>query len=99
MGLPKSEVYSWRVSPALKSRLEDEARRQQRTVAAMLDELVLAQLDLRNRERGVEDERQRELQASAAAFAGRLAGTDPQRATHARAQVRARLRARHGARR
>lgn len=96
--MPKTEVYSWRVSAAVKSRLEDAARRERRTVAAVLDELVRLHLALKEQSESEDDVRQRELHTAAARFAGRLAGRDPERATDARGQIRNRLRSRHGAR-
>jgi hypothetical protein len=37
----KSEVYTWRVSPSTKASLEEEARSSNRSVARLLDEIVL----------------------------------------------------------
>ena len=36
----KSEVYTWRVSPAMKASLEEAARCTNRSVAKLLDEIV-----------------------------------------------------------
>jgi len=91
----KTEVYSWRVTAAVKSRLEETARRERRTVAALLDEIVTGHLDVRGRDAGQED-RQRQLHARAARFAGCLAGTDPGRSGSVRERVRAHLRRGHG---
>ena len=88
----KTEVYSWRVSSALKGRLEDAARRERRSMAALLEELVELQLALKERGQGEDDGRQRELHANAAAYAGVIAGTDPQRSKAVRTAVRSRLR-------
>ena len=94
----KTEVYSWRVSTALKSRLEDAARRERKTIAAMLDELVRLHLDLKEHGQTEDDARQRELHAAAARFAGSFEGGDPTRASRAREIIRERLRKRHAAR-
>ena len=43
----KTEVYSWRLSPAKKRALEDQARAQGQTVAQLLDRLteeIMAQI-------------------------------------------------------
>lgn len=92
--MSKTAVYSWRVSPALKGRLEDAARRQRVSVASLLEELVELQLTLK--ERGVieDDGRQRELHAAAAAYAGVIAGANPRRSATVRAAVRNRLQSR-----
>jgi hypothetical protein len=86
----KSEVYSWRVSPALKAGLEESARRQRRPVAAVLEQLVRRYLAS-----GADQDEaaQQRLHARAARFAGRLTGST-RRAANARALVRQRLRRR-----
>lgn len=92
----KSEVYTWRVSPATKASLEETARSQRRTVAQLLDEMVAERLGVSDPEREREHDRQRRLHARAARFAGRIAGTDSRRSERVRALVRARLSGRHG---
>jgi hypothetical protein len=88
----KTEVYTWRVSRALKVGLEEVARAQRRTVAQLLDEIVAEHLQAAGRGSRGEAERQRRLHAQAARFAGRLSGSDPDRASRASELVRARLR-------
>ena len=88
----KSEVYTWRVSPALKADLEEAARASRHTVAQLLDEIVTEHLQGAHRRRGSEADEQRRLHLKAAAFAGRMAGGNPRRAEKARDLVRARLR-------
>lgn len=88
----KSEVYTWRVSPALKMSLEEEARATRRPLAEILDEIVVEHLRKAVRKSGLDDERQRRLHERAARFAGRISGGDPTRAERARDLVRARLR-------
>ena len=94
----KTEVYSWRVSPALKAGLEEAARAERRSVADLLDEIVGEHLEGVRRIRGSESERQRRLHEQAAAFAGRISGSDSRRAERSRGLVRARLRRASGAR-
>jgi hypothetical protein len=87
----KSEVYSWRVAPALKASLEDAARGGRRSLADLLNEITARYLDAQ----GGRDEdagEQSRLQARARRFAGRLRGTDPRRSTRVRSLVRGRLR-------
>src|SRR5262245_40458016 len=94
----KSEVYTWRVSPALKASLEEAARAERRSVADLLDEIVGEHLQGRGAgER--EQDRQRRLHRQAALFAGRISGGDPRRAERSSELVRSRLRRLRRARR
>lgn len=95
----KTEVYTWRVAPALKAGLEEAARAERRSVAELLDEIVGEHLQgARRGGRGSESQRQRRLHEQAAAFAGRISGSDPRRAERAGRLVRARLRRASGGR-
>jgi hypothetical protein len=94
----KTEVYTWRVSPALKASLEEAARAERRSVADLLDEIVGEHLEGARRQRGSEPERQRRLHLQAALFAGRISGSDSRRAERSRDLIRARLRRAAGAR-
>ncbi len=88
----KTEVYTWRVSRALKVSLEEVARAERRTVAQLLDQIVAEHLQaLGSSDRG-EAGRQRRLHAQGARFAGRIFGRDPDRAARASERVRAHLR-------
>ena len=87
----KSEVYTWRVSSAMKASLEEAARNTNRSVAKLLDEIVAERLDATGRTGEAEMDNQRRLHVRAARFAGRLSGTDPRRGETAKARVRARL--------
>lgn len=89
---PKTEIYTWRLSPALKAGLEEAARAQGRSVAELLDEIVAEKLQALEDAAGEDDGRQRQLHARAASFAGCLSGVDSQRSARARALVRERLR-------
>jgi len=87
----KTEVYTWRLSPVTKAALEEAARRQNRSVADLLEEIVADKLGQTIAEAETEAERQRELHARAARFAGQLFGADPGRAERAASRVRDRL--------
>lgn len=87
----KSEVYTWRVSAAMKADLEEAARKTNRSVARVLDEIVAERLDATSRTAEAESDTQRRLHVRAARFAGRFSGTDPRRGKTAKARVRARL--------
>ena len=87
----KTEIYSWRVSPELKSGLEREARRRKLSLSAVLD--LAANEWLNKSDSGSESaEEQRRLHASAARVIGSLAGSDPTRSQTARHSIRERLR-------
>jgi hypothetical protein len=87
----RSEVYSWRVSPALKTSLEESARRERRPVSRLLEEIVQGYLARRS-EPGHDVAVQQRLHARVARFAGCIAGNQRRRAENARALVRSRLR-------
>lgn len=91
----KTEVYSWRVSPDLKTSLEREARRRKISVSAVLDQA--AEEWLKRSGAGNEgDEEQRRLQRAASECFGVLASGNPRRSETVRQAVRQRLRTRHG---
>jgi predicted transcriptional regulator len=89
--MSKTEVYSWRVSPAMKRRLDELARRERRSVASLLEEIVAAHIDAHGADTPGDAAHQRTLHRSAARFAGCMEGSDPQRSATARARVQARL--------
>ena len=89
----KSEVYKWCLSPVSKAALEEAARKQNRSIADLLEEIVSANLSQSGRESDAE--RQRALHARAAEFAGCITGDDSRRAERARELVRTRLKKRN----
>jgi hypothetical protein len=91
----KSEVYSWRLSPATKSSLEEAARREQATVAALLERIVTDWLSSHRLERSQEESEQRRLHAAAARTLGTIRGSNSSRSEQVRRTVRARLAKRH----
>ena len=95
--MPKSEVYSWRVSPELKDRLMRAAHARNSSLAELLDEITTAWL-LQQQDPD-EERQQRALQEAARSFVGRLAGNDPHRAEQASERVKQKLRERRRARR
>ncbi len=99
--MTKNEVYSWRVASDTKMALENEARREGTTVAAVLDRLVRERLAERRRA-AVEDEaEQKRLHAAAVATFGTIRGGGGQSATNERvhAVIRKHLEQRYGRRR
>ena len=97
--MTKSEVYSWRVLPEIKTALEWEARRQRTTVAAVIDLMAKEWLAARRASSASDDGEQAALQAAAAASFGSIAGGNPRRAERARIAVQKRLEKRHDRRR
>jgi predicted nuclease of restriction endonuclease-like (RecB) superfamily len=91
----KTAVYSWRLSPTLKSTLEETARRERATVAALLERIVTEWVTTHRLEKNPEDEEQQRLQAAAARTFDTTQGADPNRSMRGRATVRARLAKRH----
>ena len=94
----RSEVYTWRVSRALKTSLEEAARSERRSVAGLLEEIVTDHLRRAGERDGTDRERQRRLHQRAARFAGRFASGKAGRAEASRELVRERLRRRVRAR-
>ncbi len=92
----KTEVYSWRLSPRLKSELEEAARAGHKSVSELLEQIAQDWLEhSRGRDEG-EDERQLRIRSEALRFVGTLHGGDPNRAASARSEVRDRIARRHG---
>jgi hypothetical protein len=89
----KSEVYSWRVSPALKASLEDAARRERSSVARLLEKIV--EDHLRENRAASDDDEQERIRARVRRFGGAIAGSDPTRASRVSELVRARLLRKH----
>jgi hypothetical protein len=91
----KSEVYSWRVSPELKAKLEEAARDEHTSLARLLEKIVREWLG-RARPEGDDGEEQRRLHEEAAPFIGKIRGQDPRRAREASQRVREKLKKGHG---
>lgn len=93
----KTEIYSWRLDPGLKSSLEHTARARGRSVAALLDEIVRSWLDREVAGMVDEQEAQRRLHAEARKSFGTLQGGDELLAEQASERLRRKLRERHAA--
>jgi hypothetical protein len=94
--MQKTEVYSWRLSPRLKSDLEEAARAEQKSMAELLEEIAQEWLERFRESNGDDDERQRILHEASMKFIGSIHGDDPHRAENARSEVRKRIAERHG---
>jgi hypothetical protein len=94
--MAKTEVYSWRVDPQIKMALEEEARSQGKSVAAVLDTIAKQWLQRRKRNNGDDEAEQARLHAKVMKLAGSISGGDPHRSEKVRESVRERLRERYG---
>jgi hypothetical protein len=94
--MPKTEVYSWRLSPGLKGQLEEAARTEQKSMAELLEDIAQEWLERFRDSNGDDAERQRILHEAAMRCAGTIHGNDSNRAQNARSLVRAQIARRHG---
>lgn len=93
----KTEVYSWRVSPDVKSALEAEARREKISLGALLDKMARRWIKDCEAERPDDDAEQARLHAAAAKFAGALRlGGGPYTNEVVRKRIQERLAKKHG---
>lgn len=92
----KTEAYSWRLDPNLKSALEHAARTRGSSVARLLEEIVGSWLE-RMAETEDDGEVQRRLHAEARKAFGTLERGDLLLAEEAGKRVRSKLRERHAA--
>ena len=91
----KTEVYSWRVSPDIKTGLEREARRRKISVSAALH-LAARDWLLKTSMANQDDEAQYRLKRAASRWLGALASGDAQRSEKVSQTVRQRLRRGYG---
>lgn len=94
--MSKTEVYSWRLSPRLKSDLEEAARAEQKSMAELLEEIAGEWLERFRDSNGDDEERQRILHEAGMKFIGSIQGNDLAHAEDARSEVRKRIAQRHG---
>lgn len=93
--MPKTEVYSWRLSLPLKVELEDAAQSEDKSLAELLEQIAREWLERSRRSESFEEQEEL-MRAAAMKCAGSIEGKDPGRAENARALVRARIASRHG---
>ena len=90
----KTEVYSWRISPATKAVIENEARREKTTVAALLDRITKEWIG--SRQGQTDDAEQARLHAKVNKTIGTISGHTLKRSQRVRESVRRRLKRRYG---
>jgi hypothetical protein len=84
----KTEVYSWRISSATKSLLEDEARRRGTSTAGVLEDITTKWFAENRNGNSNEDAEQAALRQRVMATVGTIRGGDPRRAWRAGELVR-----------
>jgi len=89
--MTRTEVYSWRLSAALKAALEDVARARGISVSALIEEATREWLGVHADEILDGDSEQERLRTRAMRVVGSIRGGDPDRASEARTRVRRRL--------
>src|SRR5689334_5824829 len=94
----KSEVYSWRVSAELKADLEAEARRQNVSLARLLEQVSRDWLDDRRRHPNSDAAEQERLHAAARKAIGTIPSDNPRRSQMVRELVRERLKQKYAGR-
>ena len=91
----KTETFTWRVSPEVKSALEREARHEKVTLAALLDQVTRQWLHDRRAKSAGDLAGQSKLRAEAAKSIGEIAGENPFRSESVRVLIRERLARKH----
>jgi hypothetical protein len=92
----KSDVYSWRLSPARKAALEQAARAERTTIAEILERATDEWMRSRQPADDADEREQARLRSTAARFVGSIRGGDPDRSRRARIRVRSILAQRRG---
>ena len=96
--MERTEVYSWRLDPELKSALEAAARAQATTVSRLLDRIASEWISREADSRDAVEE-QRRIRARAMRYVGSIHGKDPRRAGEASQRVGVILGRKHARRR
>jgi hypothetical protein len=84
----KSEVYSWRVSADRKAELEGEARREGKSLSALLDHVTADWLAQRRNGDSDDDKQQAALRKRVMATVGTIRSDDPTRSQRTSELVR-----------
>jgi predicted DNA-binding protein len=84
----KTTVYSWRLSVELKTHLEEQARTEGKSVAALLEEFASHGLNGRRNGQFDDEAEQAAIRKRAAAAIGSISGGDPTRSSRASELVR-----------
>lgn len=90
----KTDVYSWRVTPARKIALENRARQEGASLAQLLDRITQEWMEARNND--IDPDEQLKLHAAVRKTLGAISSKNPERAEQAKATIRKKLTARYG---
>lgn len=91
----KTEVYSWRLSAQRKAELESEARREGKSLAALLEQITGNWLEERRNSRSGDEAEQQAIRRRVMATVGTIRGGDPTRSQRASELVREIIRKKH----
>ena len=94
----KTEVYSWRLDPDLKSDLEEQARTEGKTLSSLLEEFAWDGLRARHNGRPNDEAEQAAIRQRAASAIGAVRGTDPARSSRVSEVVREMIARKHAKR-
>lgn len=86
----KTEVYSWRITPRLKSDLESAARNEKLSVAQLLERITQEWLT-RSPGQGTEADEEQRIRAAVQPWIGSFASGETDRAANVRTLLRERL--------
>ena len=89
--MTKTEVYSWRLSLAMKYALEEAARQEQESVGKLLEQIIIQWLAQRRAASDDNTAEQRRLHDAAVQTFGMIRGGNPNRSATASQAVRAKL--------
>jgi hypothetical protein len=95
--MSKTEVYSWRLDPDLKQRLEAAAHEEKTSVGRLLERIARDWLGQQRRSEDEENEEdlQRRLHAEAEKWIGSIRSGDPHGSERVKERVRAKIIAKH----
>ncbi|MDA1316155.1 MAG: hypothetical protein O2968_22775 [Acidobacteria bacterium] len=93
--MPKTEIYSWRLSLETKTALEREARRERVSFATLLERITQEWLTEQRAANGSDAPEQARLHRAAAAAFGTIRGGNPRRAETAKQTIREKLKRRY----
>ena len=89
--MTKTEVYSWRLSPAMKYALEEAARQEQESIGRLLERIIAQWLAQRRATSDDDTAEQQRLHDAAVQTFGMIRGGNPNRSATASQAVRAKL--------
>ena len=92
--MTKTEVYSWRVDPDLKQRLESAARDEKTSIGGLLERIAREWLG-RHRSGEDDEEQQRRLHAEARKWIGSISSGDPYGSEQVKERVRKYIQEKH----